>query len=80
MILEGRNSYRTMYHDEHMITVLLGMLDYALDLPEINVQVLEKAYQYLDESRYMILAPNAEEAQKNSWLGKVLFDYYRKRM
>lgn len=37
-----------MYHDEHMITVLLGMLDYALDLPEINVQVLEKAYQYLD--------------------------------
>lgn len=31
-----------------MVTVLLGMLDYCLELPEINVRVLEKAYQYLD--------------------------------
>lgn len=43
-----------MIHDEEMITVLLGLMDYCLELPEINVRVLEKAYQYIDERKYMI--------------------------
>jgi hypothetical protein len=34
--------------------VVLGMLDYCLDLPQENVRVLEKIYQYLDERKYMI--------------------------
>jgi hypothetical protein len=37
-----------------MIEVVLGMLDYCLDLPHENVKVLEKAYQYLDERKYMV--------------------------
>jgi hypothetical protein len=30
------------------------MFDYTLDLPPINVRVLEKSYQYLEERRWMI--------------------------
>ena len=49
-----------MHNDEEMISVVLGMLDYALDEPQENVQVLEKAYKYLDERKHMLLAATPE--------------------
>jgi len=30
------------------------MLDFCLDLPHMNVRVLEKSYQYIGERRWMI--------------------------
>jgi hypothetical protein len=63
-----------------MVSIVLGMLDYCLELPEINVRVLDKAYQYLDERRYMIEGEDEKEANKASWLSKLLLTYYKKRM
>lgn len=55
-----------------MISVLFGMLDYCLDLPEINVKALEKSYQYLEERRWMIEGEDDSEARNASWLSKIL--------
>jgi hypothetical protein len=33
VVLEGRNQHRSMHHDEEMVEVVMGMLDYCLQLP-----------------------------------------------
>ena len=43
-----------------MVSVVLGMMDMCLEAPQHNVEALEKAYQYLDERKYMIEAANEE--------------------
>jgi hypothetical protein len=80
VILEGRNQHRSLHHDEEMVEVVLGMLDYCLELPQENVRVLEKAYQYLDERKYMLEGEDDSEMAKNSWLSKKLLTFYKKRM
>lgn len=62
-----------------MVTTVLGMFDYCLDLPNMNVQVLEKSYQYLEERRWMLEGVDDEEIRKASWLSKVLLKHYRKK-
>ena len=55
------------------------MFQYSLELGEENVKVLEKAYEYMDEKKYMLEAETKEEAQKMSFLSKLLLSYYKKK-
>jgi hypothetical protein len=58
VILEANNKYRSIFHDEEMVSVLLGLFDYCLEMPTLNRKVLEKSYQYIDEQRWMIQGDN----------------------
>lgn len=62
-----------------MVSVVMGLLDYCLDLPHMNVKVLEKSYQYLDERRWMIEGADDDEIKKASWMSKWLTKYYKKK-
>lgn len=79
IVLEGANKYRNFHQDEEAVSVALGMIDYCLERPTPNVEALEKAYEYLDERKYMIEAENEAEAKKTSLIGKLLLEYYKRR-
>jgi len=54
MIYEGRNKLRNIYEDYEMIAVILGLMDYCLDLDRPDVETLKIAYDFIDAKRYMI--------------------------
>ncbi len=57
IILEGnKDKFRNIYHDEEIVATVMGMLEYSLEIPTENVEVLGKAYTYMDEKKYMIEA------------------------
>ena len=63
-----------------MIATVMGMLEYSLELGEEKVNALEKAYEYLDEKKYMIEAETKEEAEKISLVSKLILAYYKRKM
>lgn len=69
-----------MIHDEEMVSVLLGLFDYCLEMPEMNRKVLEKSYQYIDEQRWMIPGDSEDEYKKAPWVSKWLHKYYKNRL
>lgn len=79
IVLEGANKYRNFHQDEEAVSVALGMIDYCLERPTPNVEALEKAYEYLDERKYMMEAESEAEAKKTSLIGKLLLEYYKRR-
>ena len=41
IILEGqKDEFRSIYKDEEMVATILGMLEYSLEVPSANVEVL----------------------------------------
>ena len=44
MIYEGKNKYKNLYEDFEMMSVVLGLIDYCMDLPRPETDVLKDAY------------------------------------
>ena len=61
-----------------MTSVVLGLVDYCLDIERPDVEALKIAYDFIDEQRFMIEAKEGEKI-KNSPVGKLLTDHYQKK-
>lgn len=78
-VLEGtKNEHRNIYDDPEVMQTILGMCEFTIDKPRENVKVLEKAYEYLDERKYMIEADTEEEANKDSLFSRAV-NYLKKK-
>lgn len=78
VILEGRkDDFKKIYYDEEVVAAVMGMMEYTLEIPQVGVQVLDMAYDYMDDKKYMLEAESKEEAEKMSLVSRLLLRYYK---
>ena len=57
VILEGnKDEFKKIYYDEEMVATVMGMLEHTLEIPQPGVEVLDMAYDYMDDRKYMLEA------------------------
>jgi hypothetical protein len=79
VVYEGKNSkLKNIYQDYEMTSVVLGLVDYCLDVERPDVEALKIAYDFIDDQRFMLEAKEGEKI-KNSPAGKILTEYYEKK-
>jgi hypothetical protein len=61
-----------------MVSVIMGLVDYCLDVERPEVETLKIAYDFIDEQRFQIEAKEGEKI-KNSPVGGLLKKYYEKK-
>lgn len=55
IIYEAKNNrFKKIYEDYEMVSVILGLVDYCLDIERPDVETLKIAYDFIDEQRFQI--------------------------